>query len=419
MAVRRRTSGPNRFGLFRLGKKALTRGAPLIAAVVLVASCSSGSATDSTEASSSTTGASSEVFPVTIVSELTGPGSTGVFLSTANGAQAAFAEVNASGGIDGKLVDVTVLDSMSTVDGALAATEKALSGDPIGMIYGTISTSTGAAAPRLEEANIPVVFAGPFDDALYPPKPYAFSTFPTNRQQVAGLLGGADMMLGGLEGRKLAVVVGRTAAFEAQSDQISELAGDMGYEVVDTELIELTSTDFTAQAAKITGLAPDVVLISLNPAMATLVSQSLATAGYANEIVATQSTAQDTTFAEIANENYLAYRDVRVPDADGELAAVAKETGFEEGIESAFWTGGYVDATVLIDGLTACGTDCTSDQLIEQLEQLQGISVPSTFGDFSFSPEKHHGATTVQFYRWNTGSGTLEEVGDPVDISGA
>ncbi len=146
------------------------RGASVIVAVVLVASCSGGSATDSTASgpgsSSSTarpglatTGGSSEAFPVTIVSELAGPGSTGVFLSTANGSQAAFAEVNANGGIESKARRRDGSRQHVHRRWCFGCYRGGPSGNPIAMIYGTISTSTGArGTPFLEEANIPVVF---------------------------------------------------------------------------------------------------------------------------------------------------------------------------------------------------------------------------------------------------------------------
>ncbi len=93
----------------------------------------------------------------------------------------------------------------------------------------------------------------------------------------------------------------------------------------------------------------------------------------------------------------------------------------EEGIERAAGldeAGTSMQPSSSTDWLRADQT-AQLDRLISQIEQLKGIAVPSTFGDFSFTPERHHGATSVQFYRWNADSESLEEVGDPVDISGA
>lgn len=364
--------------------------------------------------------ATADPYELTIVAEMTGPGSAGIFLSMTRGIQAAIEEANASGGVNGREIDVTVIDSQSTVDGATAATQEALSSDPLAMVYATISTSTNAVVPTLMGSDIPVIIGGVYDEAFYPqPAEYLFTSFPTNRQQVAGLLGGAERQLGSLEGKRVAVVMIQTAALDAQLAELERLADEVGYEIVAVERTEHTIADFSSPGANLADAKPDVVLVSLNPPSMAIVNEGLRVADVDVPIVASQTTSQESTFEALDNPKYFAFREVEVPAPGGELFEIADETGHSEGVESSFWTSGYVNGRILVEAIASCGTDCTRESLAAALEGVENLDVPGAFGTYSFGPERHHGATAVQYYVWDSESGAAVEHGDPVDISNA
>src|SRR5262245_51381051 len=85
--------------------------------------------------------------------EMSGAGAT-VGTNWKNGLEIAVDEINAQGGILGRKVEITVVDTQSNPGVARAAVQKALDADPV-VLFGPIySGSVKATMPLLQEAGV-------------------------------------------------------------------------------------------------------------------------------------------------------------------------------------------------------------------------------------------------------------------------
>src|SRR6202000_1936186 len=93
-----------------------------------------------------------------IITDLTGPSSSG-FATTEKGIKAYVDGVNNSGGITGQPITYVVGDTASTAPGALAAAQKLVQTDKVFAIV-EVSAFFYGAEPYLLKAGIPVVVGG-------------------------------------------------------------------------------------------------------------------------------------------------------------------------------------------------------------------------------------------------------------------
>ena len=105
-------------------------GAGLAALSLLaLAACGNGAATAAGDGSSSS-GSSGGAYNVVLISDLSGDFSS-VSAPGAAGAEVAVDNINASGGVNGKKLNLQVLDSQSSASMALAAAQKAIAENPL------------------------------------------------------------------------------------------------------------------------------------------------------------------------------------------------------------------------------------------------------------------------------------------------
>ena len=80
------------------------------------------------------------------------------------GMQAAFAEVNAAGGVNGRQIELKTYDDGYEPDAAIANTKKLIDEDQVFALIGEVGTPTSKAAqPIAKAAGVP--FIGPFTGA--------------------------------------------------------------------------------------------------------------------------------------------------------------------------------------------------------------------------------------------------------------
>ena len=104
-------------------------GAGLAALSLLaLAACGNGAATAAADGSSSS-GSSGGAYNVVLISDLSGDFSS-VSAPGAAGAEVAVDNINASGGVNGKKLNLQVIDSQSSASMALSAAQKAIAENP-------------------------------------------------------------------------------------------------------------------------------------------------------------------------------------------------------------------------------------------------------------------------------------------------
>jgi branched-chain amino acid transport system substrate-binding protein len=153
----------------RMRRHILLATAAVVATATVLSACSSSkksATTDTTSGGATTAAASGSGAPakgsgsikIGIITDLTGPSSSG-FITTEKGIKAYVDGVNKAGGINGQTITYSVGDTASTASGALTAAQKLVQNDKVFAIV-EVSAFFYGAEPYLLKAGIPVVGGG-------------------------------------------------------------------------------------------------------------------------------------------------------------------------------------------------------------------------------------------------------------------
>ena len=231
----------------------------LLAALALLASlviaCGGDSATD--EDKDMQEGAQAP-FRIGVMESLTGPGET--YGSVALQAkQMAVDEINAAGGINGRMLELIVEDSKCAAQDAITAYNKLTDVDGVKIILGTSCSSAMLGAAPLAEADGVVLFSGlATSPDIANAGDYIFRTSMNDAQ--LGIDAGNVMWADGV--RTLATISETTDYAEGVRRTSVAQFEKRGGTVVAEERYGSDTTDFRTQLTKLIGENPDALLIA-------------------------------------------------------------------------------------------------------------------------------------------------------------
>jgi branched-chain amino acid transport system substrate-binding protein len=313
------------------------------------------------------------------------------------GATAYFKAINASGGINGRKIELRSLDDGYEPDKAAANTKKLID-EGVFLLFGYVGTPTSnASKPIFTAARVP--FVGPFTGAeslRNPLNRYIFNVRASYYDET-------DKIVGQLVGQTL----DRIAVFY-QNDDYGK-AGLAGVEramqrrnlkIVATGTVERNTVDVAAAVKAIGSLEPQgVVMISAYKSCAAFI-KAMRAAGHNPQFMNVSFVGSKA----LAHEAGPAGRGVGisqvVPFPWNLSARVVKD--YQQLLEAS--TGkqnfsftsleGFIAAKVLVEGLRRAGPDLTRERFIAAMEQIRDFDV----GGFvvSFSPTDHSGSKFVE-----------------------
>ena len=200
------------------------------------------------------------VFRIGVMESLTGPGRTyGTVASQAK--QMAVDEINAAGGIDGRMIELVVEDSKCNGQDAINAYRKLTDVEGVKIILGTsCSGAMLGAAPLAEEEGV-VLFSGlATDPDIAEAGDYIFRTAMSDAQP--GIDTGNLLWADGM--RKLATINESTDYAEGVRRESGAQFEKRGGEMVAEESYSSDTTDFRSQLTKLINARPDALLIAAN-----------------------------------------------------------------------------------------------------------------------------------------------------------
>jgi branched-chain amino acid transport system substrate-binding protein len=221
------------------------------AAVALTLSACSGAATP-------TDGGSDDVVKIGMVVPLTGPYSA-LGLGDKEAAERLIADINASGGIDGRTIELTVVDDKTDVTESVKQFSQLASDPSYSAMLASSFVSAATAVGDIAKAQaIPTIALSPVDAYADGSNPYAFTSPPTPAVYAAALVDywvaeGVDT---------LAITYVGSDVFGQTGEQATvALAEDAGIEIVLDEAYDAAATDFTPLVTKVAAAAPDAFVV--------------------------------------------------------------------------------------------------------------------------------------------------------------
>lgn len=201
------------------------------------------------------------------------------------GAKIAEDEINASGGVLGKKIQLIVEDNKSNPKEAVATAEKLIVGDKVPVMMGAwSSTYTLAVMPKLMEYGVPMVVETSSSGKITTSgNPWIFRISPTSEMEAKSFGTKVDQF--GIKKADFLVVNndwGRGAA-----DEFSKMLKSKGIEVGVIETMDAKATDLSAQLAKVKASGGDTLFLTTGVEQITLVLKQAKEQQLSHKIITT------------------------------------------------------------------------------------------------------------------------------------
>ncbi|MEY4978866.1 MAG: hypothetical protein RLZZ352_1136 [Pseudomonadota bacterium] len=311
------------------------------------------------------------------------------------GAQAGFEEVNASGGINGRRIELKLVDDGYEPERCAANTRQFLK-DDVFALFGYIGTPTSLAAlPLATAAKVP--FFAPFTGAESLRDPfnrYAIHVRASYYDETAAIV--RQVTAVGI--KKIAVFYQNDAYGKAGLEGVSRALKALNMEPVALGTFERNTKDVDAALKSILPARPEaIVQIGAYNACATFIRQARREGFSGNfynvSFVGTQALL-DELGAEargVVVSQVMPFPYAPVTRISGEyLASIKEETGVKpnySGME------GYVAARVFIEALRRAGRSLSREGFINAIDGMQNVNLGGFQVDFG--PTKHTGSKFV------------------------
>ena len=256
-------------------------------------------------------------YRIGVMESLTGPGETyGTVASQAK--QMAVDEINAAGGVDGRMIELVVEDSKCGAQDAIAAYKKLTEVEGIKIILGTSCSGAMLGAAPLAEADGTILFSGLASNPdIAKAGDYIFRTQISDIQ--VGIDTGNSLWADGV--RTLATITEATDYAEGVRRTSVAQFEKRGGKLVEEERYQPDVTDFRSQLTKLFAASPDALHIAPQSEFSagTIIKQAREL-GYEGPIYA-ETISVGTTALEIAGDAATGMRAITADlDPDNEKA---------------------------------------------------------------------------------------------------
>ncbi|AOJ94800.1 ABC transporter substrate-binding protein [Burkholderia multivorans] len=349
--------------------------------------------------------------------DASGPQST-TLKPTFDAFQLYVAQLNRSGGINGRQAEVVTRDIQSDTSRSLNALEQ-LKGEGVSAVLGLGATNTHApvyaAAQRL---GLPVIAANPINIpvVLPPVKPYAFGL--GQELSLAGIVGGHFAHQVRPQGKTLACVAFEVPGSILSCNKLLAQAKAEGYQHAELYTVPIGQRDFRPVVDKLAALAPDVIADCLGREHVAALLPVLASSAWHGVFLSMdtgigEKTLIDAIPATAKLEVYSFTRFVSGGDGTGPqveaLRAALKAANLPD--NDASYAGGWALGLAVGAALRQCTGACGPDALRSALEHVDIDSGGLTGAHITFTSQDHYGPSAWRLYRYDASSKRFTPVG--------
>lgn len=331
---------------------------------------------------------------------LTGPNSSpGIGFD--RGLKYAVDEVNQSGGIKGRKLEIVTRDTQGDPTKAVNAALELINKEKVDFMVGPTNSGEGlATTPLIARQKIPSMVYGVVDTLIDPEKyPYTFRILPSNKQWTEAA---HNYILKTLKVKNIAIIGDATGYGTATVNLSEQELKKQGANISYKALIEANQSDVTTDIQKAKNSGADVVLIwSDSAALNARLINARAEANWTAPIVGHPALGSGSikpllTKPENWNAVYnIGYKQTSF-DAAGKLPAgtakfladvVSKKVRVDD--TTLWWIAAGNDAVQLIRrGYEGNGTS-NPDDVKKSLESLRGFT--GAFGNYTYTTTNHNG----------------------------
>lgn len=350
---------------------------------------------------------SGDAYQIGMTMDLTGPISFNGKIAAA-GFETYVEKLNDEGGVNGRMVDLTVVDDASDLAKGKANVQRFADNGALAA-FGFILTSVSAAvAPQAAEDGIPIVGLGGLEELLNPPQEYYFSYELTAADLSLPILQYIEQRAAkdGIETPRVAILVVDVPSNHQVADRAEVEIEKRGWVVAEKQFFAISPTDITSQASAIRASKPDYVIMSHNDAGALVGVKGLRRQGITAPVINQWAGSADATLEQLG-EGYFAFRTFVGPAEDGiaaleDMRAAAEKFGYADQMTNSYFTQGYVAGMILEQALMKCGVDCADGTAFASaMEQIGELETGGLAGPLAINEDTHEAVKFVRFYTWD------------------
>lgn len=397
-------------------------GAPvaLASVVLLAAACSSSGSSSASSGGGSTSGGSKAPYNIGLAAGVTGPAAA-IVKGEIEGIKAAFSQVNANGGIDGRKLNLVTSDTQNVATTAVASMTKLATENNVIASFGDVLANNCQAQVPVAKAHKIALLCGTVDPAqLQPVEPYVYTEYGSEVTEANAFVSIVEDKPLNLAHPKVAMVYIQSSSTVPMFNAIAAKIKADGGQVVLNDPIQAV-LNLSVDASKVISSGANVVLEQIIPQQLQSLSQSLSNSGSKVPIVAEATTASYQQLVLLKNPNiYELSLNPFVDPTSSESAVKAYVNALQQqGITGVSNINGqsiaitYAAAWSIIDALKTCGASCTNDQVNSALEKVS-VNLPGINTDYSYTASRHYPQTTFQLYQYSTSKNDAVQLRDDV-----
>lgn len=184
--------------------------------------------------------------------------------------------INGQGGVNGRDVEIVVVDSTSSESEAVNQIRRLASNEGVVGIIGPSSSGESIAIrSAAAEMAVPTLTLASSRAIVEPVEQFVFKDFPSTDLSLGAQLAQAEEA-----GFERVAIMGANNAYGTEAvDLLPDMAGDFGLEVVASETFDPEATDMTAQLTNIRGEDPDIILVWAVEPQTSIVARNAAELG--------------------------------------------------------------------------------------------------------------------------------------------
>jgi branched-chain amino acid transport system substrate-binding protein len=342
-----------------------------------------------------TTGVTKDTIKIGMFAPYTG--SNAVSGKAAIGVEAVYRDLNDSGGIHGRKIELVKEDSACDPMKGIAAVKKLIAQDKVFMIHGGVcSIVVLAAKDEIIRSGLPYMVLGAASNAISTPfKPNIFHAIATTDSVGRTMV---DFAMSKPGTKKIAIVSHSDDWGKTNHDpQIDQLRKKYDVTPVLDIHLERGTPDATPQVLQIKNSGAEFVLANLYaPELAVLLRDAYKY-GVRVPIIGNQGVSVEDTSMRVgipaAVENLYAfypYLDTVDSPAMAKWVSIVKKYFPNERVETiSFWGMGGVLS--MIKALKAVGPDLTREALVAELNKIRGFETGVHASPVTFTPDDHVG----------------------------
>lgn len=331
-----------------------------------------------------------------------------------NGAIAVYNHVNATGGINGRKIEIAHEDGACDPAKTVAAVKKLIFRDEVFAIHGgTCSAAVFAARDEIINNGVPfVVMAATLDKISKPTNKFIYTTAMPGSGDGALMAGFIASMPN----------VKRVAIIKHADEWADTKAGallaklDKKFEIVANEQIDRRVTDAVAQVLKVKEAKPDVVVAFTYPAETAVLLRDARKYGLNTPFLATTSVMDLLDLAERAGgvdvvKNVYVASFLTAPPGASEVKTwgdIYKASFPQDKLQTLSFFG-MSGALLVVDALKRAGKDLTREKFIQALDSTKDLDAGPAFCKITMSPDNHQGCPSGTM--WTLANGKIVPIG--------